>query len=191
MSLLETLPARADRRPRSGDPAIGTPSRQGTSRDGRVRMIDVGAKAATERVARARAFIEMSERTLSLIRKGRIPKGDVMATATVAGIVAAKKTSDVIPLCHPIRLSGVELRVEPSGRDRVEVEAVVRATDRTGVEMEALLAATVACLTVYDMCKGVDRALRIHDVELLEKRGGKSGDYVRESTRERRPRRRS
>lgn len=142
-------------------------------------MIDVGMKDSTERVARARAFIEMSARTIALIRRGEIPKGDVVATATVAGIVAAKRTSDIIPLCHPLRLSGVEVKIEPAGRGRMKVETVVRATDRTGVEMEALLAATVACLTIYDMCKGVDRTLRIHDVELLEKRGGKTGDYLR------------
>jgi cyclic pyranopterin phosphate synthase len=142
-------------------------------------MIDVGQKDPTERIARARAFIEMSAKTVAMIRRGEIPKGDVVATATVAGIVAAKKTSDVIPLCHPLRLSGVEVRIEQSGRDRLKVETTVRATDRTGVEMEALLSATVACLTIYDMCKGVDRTLRIHDVELLEKRGGKTGDYVR------------
>jgi len=152
-------------------------------------MIDVGAKEPTERVARARAFIEMSARTVAMVRRGAIPKGDVIATATVAGIVAAKKTADVIPLCHPLRLSGVEVRVEPAGPDRLRVDTVVRATDRTGVEMEALLAATVACLTIYDMCKGVDRTLRIHDVELLEKRGGKTGDYVNERATAREPRR--
>jgi len=142
-------------------------------------MIDVGGKLPTERVARARAFLEMSAKTLDLIRGGGIEKGDVFATATVAGIVAAKRTSDIIPLCHPLRLSGVDVRVEPAGRKTIRIETVVRATDRTGVEMEALLAAAVAGLTVYDMCKAVDRTLRMTDLELVEKRGGKSGDYVR------------
>ncbi len=107
-------------------------------------MIDVGGKLPTERVARARAFLEMSAKTLDLIRGGGIEKGDVFATATVAGIVAAKRTSDIIPLCHPLRLSGVDVRVEPAGRKTIRIETVVRATDRTGVEMEALLAAAVA-----------------------------------------------
>lgn len=143
---------------------------------GEAHMVDVGAKAVTQRVAVAGGRIRMSAEALAAIRDGTAKKGDVLATARIAGIMAAKKTSELIPLCHPIAISkvSVELALEADG---VAVTATVACAGQTGVEMEALTAASVALLTVYDMAKALDRAMVIEGVRLLEKRGGKSGDW--------------
>ena len=146
---------------------------------GAPRMVDVTPKAETVRVARARATVRMREETRARIVQGDLAKGDVLAVARLAGITAAKRTSDLIPLCHPLRLTSVEVSLEARGLDRVVIESVVRAVDRTGVEMEALVAASTAALTVYDMCKAIDRWMTIEGVELLQKSGGKSGDLRR------------
>jgi len=145
---------------------------------GRARMVDVGAKPITEREAVAKGSVIVAPATLVLIQAGKIGKGDVLGVARLAGIMAAKRTPDLIPLCHPTALSSVELELicDPK-RHSVEITATCRATDRTGVEMEAMTAVCVAALTVYDMCKSVDRAIRITDVRLTKKSGGKSGKY--------------
>ncbi len=146
---------------------------------GRAHMVDVGAKPVTERLAVAGATIHMQPATLRLIRAGKIAKGEVLAVARVAGIMAAKRTAEIIPLCHPlpIEVVGVDFTPRPGGR--LDVEATVKVTGKTGVEMEALTAVAAAALTVYDMCKAVDRSMTITDVRLLEKRGGRSGTYRR------------
>ena len=146
---------------------------------GAAHMVDVSDKAVTERTARARAFVVMAPATLEEIGSGGMPKGDVFAVARVAGIQAAKRTSDLIPLCHPLPLARVSVEFEPAGPDRLQVAATCKVSGRTGVEMEALTAATVAALTVYDMCKAMDRGMRIEGVELLEKTGGRSGTWRR------------
>ena len=145
-------------------------------RTGAARMVDVGAKPATDRRATARGKLLVSKATLDLVRGGGAPKGDVLGAARIAGIMAAKRTPDLIPLCHPLPLShaSVELAIEDDG---IAIEATVGTTAPTGVEMEALTAVTVAGLTVYDMCKAVDRGMRIEDVHLVAKSGGASGDY--------------
>ena len=145
---------------------------------GRVRMVDVSAKPATAREAVARGRISMSRTTLRLIRTGAVKKGDPLQTARLAGIMAAKQTAALIPLCHPLALSHVDVSIEPS-KGGYAIEARVRTTDRTGVEMEALTAVAVAALTIYDMVKAVDREMVIGDISLVEKRGGKSGEYTR------------
>jgi cyclic pyranopterin monophosphate synthase len=145
---------------------------------GQAHMVDVSAKDETERVAVAAARVVMNPTTLDLILAGGIVKGDVLAAARIAGIMAAKRTPDLIPLCHPLPLAAVA--VELSGdraRSTVEIEATCRITGRTGVEMEALTAVSVAALTIYDMCKSVDRGMRITDIRLIHKSGGKSGIY--------------
>jgi cyclic pyranopterin phosphate synthase len=142
-------------------------------------MVDVSAKSETLREARARATVILKEETRKLILEGRVAKGDVLAVARLAGIQAVKRTPDVIPLCHPIRVTGVDVTLRADAPGRVEIETVVRAFDRTGVEMEALVAASVAALTVYDMVKSVDRWITIEKVELVEKSGGKSGHVTR------------
>jgi cyclic pyranopterin phosphate synthase len=143
---------------------------------GNARMVDVGGKAATLRVAVASGRISMSATTLAAIRDGAVPKGDVLAAARIAGIMAAKKTAELIPLCHPLALDAVtvDFAIEDDG-----VRATVKAslTGRTGVEMEALTAASVALLTIYDMAKALDKGMVISDLRLIEKRGGKSGDW--------------
>ena len=146
-------------------------------RDGRARMVDVSAKPETARTATARVTVAMERATADLIRDGRASKGDVLGVARLAGIMAAKRTADLIPLCHPLPITAVtlDLRAEV---DRVEIEATVRTTGRTGVEMEALTAASVAALTVYDMCKAVDRAMRIDGLRVVHKDGGKSGAFT-------------
>ncbi len=144
---------------------------------GGARMVDVSGKAVTAREAVAEAFVAMRPETLALIQEGGLPKGDVLAVARVAGIQAAKRTSELIPMCHPLPISGVAIALDPVGDARLRVEATVRTEGRTGVEMEALTAVGVAALTVYDMCKAVDRGMRIEGVRLLEKRGGKSGEW--------------
>jgi cyclic pyranopterin phosphate synthase len=144
---------------------------------GRARMVDVGDKPITERVAIARGVVRMKPATLTALLQGKTPKGDVLAVARVAGIQAAKRTWQLIPMCHQVQLSAVKVTLEPRGRDAIELEATVKAADRTGVEMEALTAVSVAALTLYDMLKAIDRAMSIEQVTLVEKRGGKSGDY--------------
>ena len=144
---------------------------------GRAAMVDVSAKAETTRTAVARGRVVMAPETLALIREGQVGKGDVLGVARIAGIMAAKRASDLIPLCHPLMLSKVAVELTPAPPDAVEIEAVVKVTGQTGVEMEALTAVTVAALTVYDMCKAADRAMRIEAVRLMHKSGGKSGTY--------------
>jgi cyclic pyranopterin phosphate synthase len=145
---------------------------------GNAHMVDVGAKEITERVAVASATVTMQAATIKLIRTGTAKKGDVLGVARLAGIMAAKKTSDLIPLCHPLALSSVELKLVIDGKRRaVDIEATCKLKGRTGVEMEALTAASVAALTVYDMCKAVDRGMVISDVKLVHKSGGKSGVF--------------
>ena len=150
---------------------------------GQAHMVDVGDKPATRRAARARGRIEMSARTLALIEAGSAAKGDVLGVARVAGIMAAKKTSELIPLCHPIALTRVTLdfaarpAADADACAAIVCTALTETTGPTGVEMEALTAVQIALLTIYDMCKAVDRGMVIGDVRLLEKRGGKSGEY--------------
>ena len=147
---------------------------------GAARMVDVGAKPETERRAVAFAAVEMSPRTMRLLVAGQVAKGAVLATARIAGIQAAKKTPDLVPLCHPLAISGVDVGLEVTDGGAVEITATVRTTDRTGVEMEALTSVTVAALTVVDMVKAVDKHARITDVEVIAKSGGRSGDWSRE-----------
>lgn len=144
--------------------------------EGHARMVDVGGKAATARVAVAEGRITMNAQALAAIRDGTAPKGDVLAAARIAGIMAAKKTAELIPLCHPLALDAVtvDFTLEADG---VRVTATASLTGKTGVEMEALTAASVALLTIYDMAKAVDKAMVIESVRLIEKRGGKSGDW--------------
>jgi len=149
---------------------------------GQARMVDVGAKDVTERTATAEAVIEMQADTLKLIVEGGHKKGDVFAVARIAGIQAAKKCADLIPLCHPLMLSSVNVDLEADDiNSLVRITATCKLAGQTGVEMEALTAASVAALTVYDMCKAVDRAMVIRSVQLLEKAGGKSGHYKRDN----------
>ena len=146
---------------------------------GQAHMVDVGAKPATHRIAVAQGRIVMNPATLSIILAGNAKKGDVLGIARVAGIMAAKKTSDLIPLCHPLALTRVAVDFTPNEADSsVICHATVETVGPTGVEMEALTAAQIALLTIYDMCKAVDRGMTITDVRVLEKRGGKSGSYV-------------
>jgi cyclic pyranopterin phosphate synthase len=147
---------------------------------GHAAMVDVSAKGETERVAVARGRIVMAPETLALIRDGQVGKGDVLGVARLAGIMAAKKTSDLIPLCHPLALTKVTVDLTIAAPDAIEIEALAKLVGRTGVEMEALTAVTVAALTVYDMCKAADRGMRIESVRLVEKTGGKSGSYKAE-----------
>ena len=142
-------------------------------------MVDVSAKAATDRTATARARVLMQPATLAMIRDGRAKKGDVLGVARIAGIMAAKRTSELIPLCHPLPITAVTLDLAVVD-DAVEIAATVRTTGQTGVEMEALTAASVAALTVYDMCKAVDRGMRIDTLRVVHKAGGKSGEFVQE-----------
>jgi cyclic pyranopterin phosphate synthase len=139
---------------------------------GRARMVDVGPKATTDRRAVARALVRMSEETAAAVRRGDAPKGDVLGTARIAGIQGAKRTAELVPLCHPLPLSFVDVRLEV-GDDRVEIETEARTSAQTGVEMEALTAASVAALTVYDMVKGLERGVEIAEVTLVEKSGGR------------------
>ncbi len=148
---------------------------------GRARMVDVSSKQVTARLARAGARVQMRPATLRRILDGDLPKGDVLAVARTAGIMAAKKTPDLIPLCHPLPIDSVRVSFEPEGKGTLVVEACVGVTARTGVEMEALSAVSVAALTIYDMCKAVDRSMTITDILLLEKSGGRSGHYVRDA----------
>jgi cyclic pyranopterin monophosphate synthase len=145
---------------------------------GRARMVDVSDKDVTRRVATARAVVSMQPETARLIGSGGVAKGDVLAVAQVAGVMAAKRTPDLIPLCHPLPITGVDMAFVWHGSE-LEIQATVRVSGKTGVEMEALTAVSVAALTVYDMCKAVDRGMSIGNIELLHKAGGKSGEFVR------------
>lgn len=145
--------------------------------EGRAQMVDVGAKAETQRTATARGVVLMAPETLTMIVEGRAKKGDVLSVARLAGIMAAKRTADLVPLCHPLMLTKITVDLEPRAPDRVEIEATVQLTGRTGVEMEALTAVSVAALTVYDMCKAVDRGMHLSEIRLVHKAGGKSGAW--------------
>lgn len=147
---------------------------------GNANMVDVSQKQQTRREAVAQSIIEMKPETLALITSGDMPKGDVFGVARIAGIMAAKKTSELIPLCHPLPIESVNVDIYPEPPQSVRITATVACVYRTGVEMEALTAATVAALTVYDMCKAVDRGMQINNVCLLKKSGGKSGTYERD-----------
>ncbi len=156
---------------------------------GQAQMVDVGAKEATQREAVARGVILMRPETLRLIVEGALPKGDVLAVARIAGIMAAKRTPDIIPLCHPLMLTHVSVELTPApdgapggpaGAAAIAIAATVRTTGKTGVEMEALTAVSAAALTIYDMCKAFDRGMRIGDIRLAQKRGGKSGEIILE-----------
>ena len=142
-------------------------------------MVDIGGKGETERLARASAVVRMNPATLALIRDGQMAKGDVVAVARLAGIMAAKKTSELIPLCHPLPLTSVTLDFAFLEPDGLRIEAIAKVFGRTGVEMEALTAVSVAALTVYDMCKAADRGMSIEAIRLDEKSGGKSGHFAR------------
>ena len=146
---------------------------------GRARMVDVGAKEVTRRVAVATALVRTRPDVVERIARGALAKGDVLAVARIAGIMAAKRTPELIPLCHPLPIDAVTVRIEPR-EDHVAIRAEVATSARTGVEMEAMTAASVAALTVYDMCKAVDRAMVVERVQLEEKSGGKSGHFVRD-----------
>jgi cyclic pyranopterin phosphate synthase len=148
--------------------------------DGRVRMVDVADKPATRRTATARGFVRVSSEALALVASGAVAKGDPLQTARIAGIMAAKRTADIIPLCHPLALSSVTVDVDVVA-EGIELRATVTTTGPTGVEMEALTAVSAAALTVYDMLKAVDRAMAIEQICLLEKAGGRSGEWRRDS----------
>ncbi|HVO58469.1 MAG TPA: cyclic pyranopterin monophosphate synthase MoaC [Dongiaceae bacterium] len=151
-------------------------------RQGQARMVNVAAKAVTLRTAEAQAFVRMSPRVVRAVRKAGNPKGDPLEVARIAGITAAKRTSEWIPLCHPLALAHIDV-LATLCKNGVEIRTRVSATAQTGVEMEALVAAAAAALTVYDMCKALDKAIEIQDVFLVKKTGGKSGDYHRKGTR--------
>jgi cyclic pyranopterin phosphate synthase len=147
---------------------------------GHARMVDVGAKPDTVREARARGSVVMRPATLALVQRNAIQKGDVLGVAKIAGIMAAKRTSELIPLCHPLPVTSIDLTFDLDATEgRVEIESRVRVTAKTGVEMEALTAVAAAALTIYDMCKAVDRDMIITNVRLMEKRGGRSGTFLR------------
>jgi len=149
------------------------------AKGGEARMVDVSAKAATERVAVAKGRVVMAPKTLEIVLAGNARKGDVLGAARIAGIMAAKKTHELIPLCHPLPVTKVAVEIEPDPElPGLVVRATVKVTGQTGVEMEALTAVSVACLTVYDMVKAVERGMRIEGIRLIEKRGGKSGRYL-------------
>lgn len=144
-------------------------------------MVDVGHKPDTERVAIAEGRVIMQRETLALIQSGNLKKGDVFSTAQLAGVMAAKKTAELIPLCHPLPLTHIDLDLEPDGDlPGIQITAVVRTVGKTGVEMEALTAVSIAALTIYDMAKAVEKTMRIENIRLVEKRGGMSGDVVNE-----------
>ena len=145
--------------------------------DGEAQMVDISGKSVTQRVATAEAKLEMAPATLRMILDGEVPKGDVFAVSRIAGIQAAKRTSDLIPLCHPIALTNVSVDFESQGNDELRIRASASVNGQTGVEMEALTAVTVAALTVYDMCKAVQKDIAVRDIRLLFKSGGKSGSW--------------
>ncbi|MFO8010458.1 MAG: cyclic pyranopterin monophosphate synthase MoaC [Dehalococcoidia bacterium] len=159
--------------------AGGSPTHFDSS--GEIHMVDVSSKHNSERVAIARGKVKMEKATLELIQKGQAAKGDVLGVARTAGIMAAKRTPDLIPLCHPLRISSVEIELDLNKlSSAVDIAATVKASERTGVEMEALTAVAVSALTIYDMCKAVDRGMRIEDIRLVRKSGGKSGTITLE-----------
>lgn len=146
--------------------------------DGRARMVDISGKDPSNRYAKARGFVRTDAATLALVETGEVAKGNVIAVAELAGVMAAKRTSELIPLCHPLPLTSVQVKVEPDvSLPGLRITAECKTTGRTGVEMEALTAVSVACLTIYDMLKGATRDLAIEGIELVEKRGGVSGDW--------------
>jgi cyclic pyranopterin phosphate synthase len=148
-------------------------------REGRARMVDVSAKPVTQRVAVASGRVGMKAQTLQRIVNKEIEKGDVLGVARVAGIMAAKRTGEIIPMCHPLTIDSVEIRFQADAQhSEVHIEARVKSTGKTGVEMEALVATAAAALTIYDMCKAVDRGMSISDIKLMKKSGGKSGTYI-------------
>lgn len=149
------------------------------NKNGRARMVDVGSKDDTNREATASARIKMKRETVSMIRDGQMKKGDVLSVAQVGGIMGAKRTSDIIPMCHNIFISGVDIDFKLH-EDEIEICAAAKTRGKTGIEMEALTAVSVAALTIYDMCKAVDKDMVISDIMLIKKTGGKSGDYERE-----------
>lgn len=149
---------------------------------GASRMVDVGDKAVTHRVARASGVVRMQPATLQMILDGDSRKGDVLEVARLAGIMAAKRTADLIPLCHPLALEAVRIDLQPSGEDVLRIEATVEITGKTGVEMETLTAVSVAALTVYDMCKSIDREMILGPIQLEAKTGGVRGDFVRDAS---------
>lgn len=153
-------------------------------KEGKARMVDVSGKALTSREAVAAGSVYMEPETLRLIKEGSIQKGDVLGVARIAGIMAAKKTSELIPMCHPLNIASVTVDFAFDKRkSRIDIKATARITGRTGVEMEALVAVSAAALTIYDMCKSADKEMVISDIMLLEKRGGKSGEFVRKKVR--------
>ena len=148
---------------------------------GKARMVDVTAKEITTREAVAKGSVFMQRRTLQAVLANEIKKGDVLGTAKIAGIMAAKKTGDLIPLCHPLNIDSVDILFEPIRKTNcIDITAIAKASGKTGVEMEALAAVSVAALTIYDMCKAMDKGLIISDIRLIKKTGGKSGTYIRE-----------
>ncbi len=164
-------------------PAKPQPSEKLTHFDseGRSRMVDVTGKSDTEREAVAGAVISMSPETFRLIGEGKIQKGDVYEVAKIAGIMAAKRTSDLIPMCHPLQLTSVDVKFHPREEEScIEIESTVKTVGKTGVEMEALVAVSVAALTIYDMCKAVDKEMTVGGIRLLYKRGGASGEFKRD-----------
>lgn len=149
-------------------------------KQGRVKMVDVTEKPSTQREAVAIGSVHIKPETLKLIQDKKLPKGDVLCAARIAGISAAKKTGDLIPMCHPLNITAVNININPdSTKNKIDIEAEVKVTGRTGVEMEALTAVSVAALTIYDMCKAVDKEMVISDIMLIEKQGGRSGTYKR------------
>lgn len=148
--------------------------------NGKARMVDVGEKNETKRVAIARGTIKMNRETLNKVKDGQMKKGDVLSVAQVAGIMGAKKTSDIIPMCHNILINGVDLNFEiDEENSAINIEAEARTTGKTGVEMEALSAVSIAALTIYDMCKAIDKEMVINNIRLVKKTGGKSGEFIR------------
>ncbi len=154
--------------------------------EGRVRMVDVTAKKPTERTAVAGGMISMNSETFELIENQKVKKGNVLETARIAGIMAAKKTAELIPMCHPLNITHIQVDFSPdAAASSIGIEAAVRAIDQTGVEMEAITAVSVAALTIYDMCKSSDKEMTISKIQLLKKSGGKSGSYVRKGSQNR------
>jgi cyclic pyranopterin phosphate synthase len=154
------------------------------NRKGQIQMVDITAKAETLRKAKAAGIVQMNIRTLELIEKGQIAKGNVLTTAKIAGIMAAKKTGELIPLCHPLEVTAIEVNLEiDRNKSQIIIQSEVKNMGRTGVEMEALTAVSIAALTIYDMCKAVDKKIIIGNIMLLEKRGGKSGIFIRKKNK--------
>jgi cyclic pyranopterin phosphate synthase len=178
MAISRSRPGRAAERPQPS-PAGKRLRLSHVKGDGSVAMVDVAGKEVTQRFAIAEAEIVMAPRALRLISTGAAKKGDVLVTAQIAGILAAKRTAQLIPLCHPLPLTKIDVRCEPHGSDRVRIRCSAGCTGQTGVEMEALTGAAVAALTIYDMCKAADRGMVIERLALVEKAGGKSGHYRR------------